>query len=264
MAFQDSRGEAPGASPAGSGTPNVPVGAYSLPTWTLGGSTDTRTLSLPEQIAEAIGTDIIQERYRAGERIHEQALADRFKVSRGPVRDALKLLERDGLVQISARRGTHVSRLSAKELIDVFNIRVLLFGLAARQLAEGQHPQALAQLKEATNRLATLAAGDDADAYLTAIYHLNWMLPSASGNRHLANIMLSLTYLSLRYGRQALSSLEGRQRSAQSWASLANAITEGRADDADQIAQGMIRRSRDLAVQHLASRPELSDPDADN
>jgi len=69
-------------------------------------------LSLPEQIAEQIGKDILAGRYEPGARIQEVEVANSFNGSRGPVREALRILERDGLIQITARRGAQVTALT--------------------------------------------------------------------------------------------------------------------------------------------------------
>ena len=65
------------------------------------------------------------------QRIMEQALAAEFAVSRGPVREALRILERDGLVTILPRRGALVSDLSIAEVKEIFDIRAMLNGLRA-------------------------------------------------------------------------------------------------------------------------------------
>jgi len=70
------------------------------------------TLSLPEQIASRLSERIVAGTYAPGQRVMEQALAAEFAVSRGPVREALRILERDGLVTILARRGALVTNLS--------------------------------------------------------------------------------------------------------------------------------------------------------
>src|SRR3954468_13668215 len=85
-------------------------------------------LSLPEQIAAQLAARITAGTYQPGQRIMEQALAAEFSVSRGPLRDALRLLEKDGLVTIIARRGAQVTKLSIQEVREIFDIRVALNG----------------------------------------------------------------------------------------------------------------------------------------
>ncbi|MDD5030802.1 MAG: GntR family transcriptional regulator, partial [Rhodoferax sp.] len=67
--------------------------------------------SVPEQIAGRIGDRILGSAVAPGERIAEQELADEFGVSRGPIREALRILEREGLVTLLPRRGAIVTEL---------------------------------------------------------------------------------------------------------------------------------------------------------
>src|SRR3954453_10810366 len=71
--------------------------------------------TLPEQIAELIFTSIANGEYEPGARIREEALAEQFEVSRGPVREALRILEKDSVVRILPNRGAHGTQLSVKE-----------------------------------------------------------------------------------------------------------------------------------------------------
>ena len=73
---------------------------------------DPLTPTLPLQIAERIGGGIVEETFRAGERLKEIALASTFGVSRATIREALRLLENRGLVSILPQRGAHVTQLS--------------------------------------------------------------------------------------------------------------------------------------------------------
>lgn len=72
------------------------------------------TATTGEQVAKQLGEAILQGRYAPGERVGEQAVAEMFALSRGPVRDALRLLERQGLVEILPRRGAYVIALRFK------------------------------------------------------------------------------------------------------------------------------------------------------
>jgi DNA-binding transcriptional regulator YhcF (GntR family) len=93
------------------------------------------TLSLAEQLAAQIGDRIVGDLYKPGARVIEQELADEFKVSRGPVRDALRILEREGLVAIHARRGAQVTELSEQEVAEVFEVRAALLRIVSERLA---------------------------------------------------------------------------------------------------------------------------------
>lgn len=104
------------------------VGEWSKSDWRLIES--NRPLSAAEQIAERISQDVLAGILKPGDRIIEQEIADSFQVSRGPVRDAIRILEREGVVEVLPRRGAQVTLLTVKEVDDIFAIRGALSALA--------------------------------------------------------------------------------------------------------------------------------------
>lgn len=210
-----------------------------------------KTLSLPEQIAERIGNAIIQGSYEPGARIQEQEVADQFQVSRGPVREALRILERDGLVQINARRGAQVTQLNVGEVNDLFEVRISLIGLAARIAAERRDPDFIARLRTGVERLAEIAKQDDADAYTSAVYRHNLMVADASGNRFLRNMIFALAHQTLRYARLGLSTPKRRAQSVRNWRVLFAAVQGKDPKAAQEAAEKLVRDSRDTAVKLL-------------
>jgi DNA-binding GntR family transcriptional regulator len=211
----------------------------------------TRTLSLPEQIAEQVGNAIIKGLIEPGQRIQEQELADRFEVSRGPVREALRILERDGMVQILPRRGAQVTSLDVDEVNEIFEIRSALFGLAVKLFAERRDETALQHLKEGVENLRPLARGGHADEYVSAVYRLNMMVTEASGNRRLRAAMFSLAHQTLRYSRLGLSTEKRRQQSSKDWRALCAAIEKRNVAEARKIAESLVSLSRETAVRIL-------------
>jgi DNA-binding GntR family transcriptional regulator len=240
----------------------MPPSAASLPDWTPNPS--AHTLSLPEQIAERIGNDIIRGRFEPGARIQEVEVAQQFAVSRGPVREALRILERDGLVQINARRGAQVTALSVEELNAIFDPRIALNGLAARRAAELRDPQALARLKAAIERVSAASAGDDVDRYVNAVYGAHRTVCEASGNPFLLRLVSMLAHQTLRYSRLGLSTGRRRQQSARNWRRLLAAVQSGDGDDAQAAAEQLARESRDTAVRMLAAAAQRPDDGEDD
>src|SRR6478752_3348260 len=91
--------------------------------------------TIPDQVAEELGAEIVSGRRKAGERLVELDLARDFGVSRGPIREAIRILERRRLVEVRARRGAYVRPLSLKSVADLFNVRCTLSLLAVRTMA---------------------------------------------------------------------------------------------------------------------------------
>lgn len=116
------------------------------------------TATTGEQIAKQLGQDILQGRYAPGQRVGEQSVAEMFSLSRGPVRDALRILARQGLVEILPRRGAYVVELALNDVADIFNVRCALLSLAVRYLALNPDKSALDEVEPRLEQLRRLAA----------------------------------------------------------------------------------------------------------
>jgi len=218
------------------------------------------TLSLPEQIAARLSERIVSGAYTPGQRIMEQTIAEEFEVSRGPVREALRLLEKDGLVIINARRGAQVTNPTIAEVNEIFDIRAMLNGLRDRLIAENpQRAQLISLLEPEITKLADTAdapgAGDD---YIEIVLRLNRLLTQAAGNHRLQTILGSLAVQTVRYTRLGLSTPARRQQSVQNWQSLLRAIRDGDGDAAERIARQRVLDSRDAAAEHLRAQAAAS------
>jgi DNA-binding GntR family transcriptional regulator len=82
----------------------------------------------PDTIAAALRTEILSGEAKPGTLLRQEEIAARFAMSRIPVRDALRLLEAEGLVTIATNRGAQVTRLSRDEVAEIYHLRVLLEG----------------------------------------------------------------------------------------------------------------------------------------
>lgn len=209
-------------------------------------------LSLPEQIAEAIGNAIVTGALEPGQRIQEQGIAGQFEVSRGPVREALRILERDGMVQILPRRGAQVTYLSIDEVNDIFAIRASLVRLAVRLIAEKPEPGLIAELKQRAETMNELArSGSNPDEYVKESYYFNLAMAAGCGNKRLLNMIYSLAHQTLRYSRLGLSTQERRLNSAKSHGKLVRAFQKGDSQTAQETVERLIYESRDTAVRLL-------------
>lgn len=211
-----------------------------------------RPLTLPEQIANRIGQDILDGAYQPGDPLREQDLSDAYQVSRGPVREALRILEMDGVVRILPNKGAQVTRLTAQEVADIFEIRAALIAVSTERLC-AEMPEAL--LEQAADLAAQMrAAADQPDAgpgFARLSHQLSVMLMSATPNRRLSEMLLSLARQTLRYTRLGLATPERRQRSAQLWSDLIARMARREGAQAAAVAQTLILESRDAAIAAL-------------
>jgi DNA-binding GntR family transcriptional regulator len=213
------------------------------------------TSSLPEQIATRLSERIVSGAYAPGQRIMEQALAGEFTVSRGPIREALRMLERDGLVTILPRRGAIVTNLSIAEVREIFDVRAMLNGLRDRLIAEDPQRSKVVPALEAEVAKLTRCARDAKKGrqYVETVWSINRLLSAACTNTRLKNILDSLSRQTLRYSQLGLSTPERRRQSVQHWQKLVEAIRKGDGAAAERIARARITDSRDGAIRALQS-----------
>ena len=139
-----------------------------------------------DALRDRLEQDIVTGALRPGERLDEQSLADRFGVSRTPIREALMQLASAGLVELQARRGAFVASLSLREVIERFEVMAALEGacgaLAARRITEAER----LELLEAHKACAQQAPGGDADSYYYLNERFHHVIYEACHNTYLA------------------------------------------------------------------------------
>ncbi|WP_170327640.1 GntR family transcriptional regulator [Ruegeria arenilitoris] len=124
-----------------------------------------------------------------GERLRETELSERLSVSRTPIREAIRQLEADGLVTHIPRQGATVRSLDYAEIMELYEMRAVLEGTAARLAARAASDVELDELDILNDRLAEAGTGPDA-AQINRVFHAT--LLDAAKNRFLAKSMLSL------------------------------------------------------------------------
>jgi DNA-binding GntR family transcriptional regulator len=156
---------------------------------------------IPYQLMEAIRAGIIDGRYPAGQSLREEALEAEFGVSRGPVREALRLLELRGLVTHVPRRGFRVRTYDARTVEDLYALRSALERKAVEALA-GRRLDCLVDELEASNaRMAARFRERDVAAYLAENVTFHSLILKASGNEPLMRTLAVLNEMAepLRY-----------------------------------------------------------------
>ena len=217
---------------------------------------DDPTMTVSEQIATRVGDRILSGSMVPGERVAEQELADEFSVSRGPIRDALRILEREGLVTILARRGAIVTELNTEELRELLEIRAGLFEIVVRKLAAQPSPELLALLDAGVARLDKLADSEVAGAeYAENTYKLLILCARQSGNKRLQRMLTALSLQTLRYSKLGLASVARRKRSARLWREATEALACGDVERMVLLTRQRIDESGEEAIRQLGTQP---------
>jgi DNA-binding GntR family transcriptional regulator len=215
----------------------------------LGSAAPRMTMSLAEQVALQVSEAIVQEELAPGQAITEQSLSENFGVSRGPVREALRILEREGLVEIVPRQGARVTHLTIEEVNQVFELRAVLLGFCAARAARTQNEDCLVVLREGCARLEeNLNSENSLSVHAEVSARMNEAMVTTSKNERIDQIVFQLARQTARYTRLGLSSSSSRQRSVKTWNELIGLISDGKEREAE-----MLERRRVLDVRKYAS-----------
>jgi DNA-binding GntR family transcriptional regulator len=163
-----------------------------------------------EVVAGQLRDEILDGRLAAGSRLVEAELAERFGVSRGPIRDALQELARSGLALDLPRRGTFVCSLTERDLEEVYVIRRAIEEAAARLTIERADEADVAVMFEAVTAAETAYGGDDLAAAWDADMAFHRTYCRLSGNGRLLELfdhLASQTVLLMRTSLESHASL---------------------------------------------------------
>ncbi|NYT36838.1 GntR family transcriptional regulator [Allopusillimonas soli] len=212
-----------------------------------------RFLSLPDQIVAKLTDDIVTGVYRPGERLKEQEIALSIGISRAPLREAFRILERKGLIEILPWKGARVVEPTRTEIDELFDARADLFGLCARHVAKSGSPNDIAAIQaEIKSLIAATDAGCDEKAYKRQTNHIYMMMYNSIDNRYLRDIMDNIRQkMFWHYCYLGTSTIERRLDSNKYWRELSTAIEQHDAQAAEQAAQSIMIASKEFALQLL-------------
>ncbi|WP_416143654.1 GntR family transcriptional regulator [Planococcus koreensis] len=214
--------------------------------------TDVKKNSVYEYLYNAIRTGEI----KPGQTLTERGLAEKIGVSRTPVREAIRKLEEQGIVTHEPHKGVKVITLSVGKVAQLYDVRELLEGLAARKLAERHTPEGISELARLIDKAEQEAVANNVHelARINSEFHLT--LARLSGNVYLEAIM---NMLQTQIGLMMSASLSTSGRPLQNISEhkmLIDAIRSGDGEFAESIAKHHVRNAREHAMQKLTEGGE--------
>lgn len=162
-----------------------------------------RSPSLHDNVAERLRAMVFDRQLAPGELIDEKALATRWQISRTPLREALKVLAAEGLVELVPGKGSRVVSLTDEDAESLFPVMALLEGRCAHEATLRASDEQLAELHQLHERLEMHAAVDDIDGYYRANHAFHSKVQALAANRWLDRVTGDLRrFLRLLRGRQ--------------------------------------------------------------
>ncbi len=211
-----------------------------------------------QRIESELEKAILAGEYEPGARINENALAARLGVSRAPVREACRLLERAGLVRIVPNQGAMVASLTLHEVVQLFDVRAALGRLAGEEAATSMDDAHLRQLRGLMAEMDRAAMERDADRYVGLNIDFHACLYDATGNARLAHLDLSIGKELRVYRRHGLARGGGLAVSNQEHRVIMAAIERGDCEEAGLQLFQHIRNGRDRFLRAMSATGHLT------
>ena len=198
-----------------------------------------------EKLIDQIKKDISEGRLNPGDQLEEAILSQQFKVSRTPVREAIRSLVHAGILETRARKGAFVRRLTAKELLDLFELAAELEAMASKLAANCLTADGMQALKNALFGCEEAASGLDVERYGEANLNFHRTIHNASANiwlvQQLKQIELHINpYRTMPYGVPSRIGKSMNENAAISQAILAGHGAEAR----DQMYDHMMLQGK--------------------
>lgn len=208
---------------------------------------------LVEKIRHHLEEQIIAGRLKPRQRLVEEEIARELSVSRSPIREALRALEREGLVTLSPNRGASVADLTPQEVEDVYAVRArlggLLFSLAARHMT----PAAVDRLDQVVAEMERGVADSDIQRYFLLDLDFEEQVMAACPNAKLVSIWRNLGRPILRFRYFSLYPPGRLPASLQYHRDLIAAFRERDAAAADRLVQQAVEQAGQALREHLRS-----------
>ncbi len=200
---------------------------------------------------ELIREAIVDGRLEPGRRLKEEELARELGISRTPIREALLVLQTEGLVESSPNRGSFVRSYGAEDLRDMYDLRALLEGHAARLAATRLTDGGLRRLDESCDRFEQVAEAHDLQGLVRVNAGFHDVIIDAAGSARLASMVRAVIVLPLVFRSYIWYSPEQVRISAHYHRQITRALVAREPDRAELIMKEHVFEARDLLVAHV-------------
>ena len=185
-----------------------------------------------EQILMHLRQDIVRNRWKPGERLPEPELCEEFGVSRTPMRDALKLLEAEGLIELRPHIGAVVTQPGLHDVEEKMHVLGALEAAAARRVAQLRPPKVIAELRRLHEAMMSAAASIDSARYYQLNDDFHRAIVEGSGNKTLAQIHENIMWHVFRARHMANRHEPFDTDTAKHHVFIVEALAEGRVEEA--------------------------------
>ena len=208
--------------------------------------------SLTSLVQQELERRIVQGELSPGDKLNEANLAEALGVSRGPVREAFRMLEEAGLVRQEKNRGVFVRHIPLDEALEIFDLRAMMDEAVGRTLAERITPDQLRQVRLRVDAMERAVKTGDADTYHLLNLQFHDTLVAFTGNRKLIALYRRLINELSLFRRRNLADARQLPQSASEHRGIVKAIASG---DAQAAGQAMRQHVLDSKARTQRNQP---------
>ena len=201
--------------------------------------------------AEMIRQAIVDGRLAPGQRLTEERLARELGISRTPVREALKVLQSEGLVDAAPNRSATVRAYEPGDLEDIYQLRALLEGYAARRAAGRLSDEKLLALRASCERFEAMSLADDLREVVRENFVFHNTILEAAGSTRLSGMVRQVVELPLVYKSYVWYSPEQARISQHYHRQITRALERRDAERAELVMKEHVLEARDVLIAHV-------------
>ncbi|MFZ9764224.1 MAG: FCD domain-containing protein [Burkholderiaceae bacterium] len=217
-----------------------------------------RGSSLTSAVQQEVERLIFSGELGPGDKLTEAWLADRLGVSRGPVREAFRVLEEAGLLQLEKNRGVFVRQIPIEEALEIFELRAMMEAYVGATLARNATEVQLRELEQLIGQMEAAVAVDDEPLYYRLNVEFHERMVSFTGNRKLLLLYRKLTRELSLFRRRNLNDHALLQLSVSEHRHMLQTIVSKDATRAAEALKQHVLMSRERTLRNAAKRQPVT------
>ncbi|MCL5960397.1 MAG: GntR family transcriptional regulator [Chloroflexi bacterium] len=210
-----------------------------------------KRIRLVDQIADILRQMILGGRLQPGERLVQEKLAEKLNVSRTPLREAYRKLEEEGLLCVTPSGMIEVMKLDLHDALDIYDVREVLDGLAARLAAQRITPDELETLEASLNKMKAMVDNPDIPLWTRANLDFHLTITKASHNQRFVQFIPSIRMSAQMLFPVLLCRAERITAALREHTSIFDAIKDGDPDVAERCAKTHILSTKVMIQREL-------------
>jgi DNA-binding GntR family transcriptional regulator len=208
--------------------------------------------TLAHEIARHLREAIIKGELAAGERLNETKLTQELSLSRSPVREAIRILEAEGLLTLEPHRGARVRPVSEQDLEEIFDVRLMIESHGLRRDPYRLTPAGLAPLRQAVDDAQAALVAADFESWHAASLRFHDGLVALAGNRHLTRLHEELKTSLRRYQISVIGPSGEPERFQTEHAAILIALERGRVQQGVELVAAHITNLKEALLKTMA------------